>query len=126
MKDVSEQNLVDCEQNSGASLTLQIIKVHFDGFADFCLHAQKASGLLSTPLFRGFCRTANIENPMNEFRVLDVDAGRWKEDLAFITRYLMGAQSTRPTEAMVRNGGLLVSRLVSARMKLKPPLKIDG
>eukprot|EP00435_Cladocopium_sp_Y103_P066563 s466_g28.t2 len=74
----------------------------------------------------GFCRTANIENPTKEFRVLDVDAGRWKEDLAFITRYLMGAQSTRPTEAIVRNGGLQVSRLVSARMKLQPPLKIDG
>lgn len=74
----------------------------------------------------GFCRTANIENPTKEFRVLDVDAGRWKEDLAFITRYLMGAQSTRPTEAIVRNGALQVSRLVSARMKLQPPLKIDG
>lgn len=74
----------------------------------------------------GFCRTANIENPTKEFRVLDVDAGRWKQDLAFITRYLMGAQSTRPTEAIVRKGALQVSRLVSARMKLQPPLKIDG
>eukprot|EP00438_Fugacium_kawagutii_P023718 Skav228045 [mRNA] locus=scaffold1188:184746:187223:+ [translate_table: standard] len=74
----------------------------------------------------GFSRTANIENPTKEFRVLDLDAGRWKEDLPFICRYLMGAQSTRPTEAILRNGGLLVSRLVSARMKLQPPLKIDG
>lgn len=74
----------------------------------------------------GFSRTANIENPTKEFRVLDLDAGRWKEDLPFICRYLMGAQSTRPTEAILRNGGLLVSRLVSARMKLRPPLKIDS
>ncbi|CAE8637811.1 unnamed protein product [Polarella glacialis] len=43
----------------------------------------------------GFARTARIENPQHEFRCLDVDAGcRW-EDMAFITRYLMGAQSTR-------------------------------
>ncbi|CAK9006757.1 unnamed protein product [Durusdinium trenchii] len=74
----------------------------------------------------GFCRTANIENPMHEFRVLDIDAKRWKEDIAFTTRYLMGAQATRPTEAIIRNGGLLVSRMVSARMKLQAPYKIDG
>ncbi len=104
------------------------MKVHFDGFFQVLSQLTCTKGI-RTPFHStlwGFCRTANIENPMNEFRVLDVDAGRWKEDLAFITRYLMGAQSTRPTEAMVRNGGLLVSRLVSARMKLKPPLKIDG
>ena len=74
----------------------------------------------------GFCRTANIENPMHEFRVLDLDADRWKEDIAFATRYLMGAQSTRPVEAIIRNGQLLVSRMVSARMKLKAPMTIDG
>ncbi|CAE8706320.1 unnamed protein product, partial [Polarella glacialis] len=51
----------------------------------------------------GFARTARIENPQHEFRCLDVDAGcRW-EDMAFITRYLMGAQSTRLRAATCAN-----------------------
>ena len=72
----------------------------------------------------GFCRTARIENPTHEMRVLDVDAKTFKEDMAFVTRYLLGAQSTRPSEAIVRKGALLVGRLVSARAELKAPLKM--
>ena len=72
----------------------------------------------------GFCRTARIENPTHEFRVLDVDAKSFKEDLPFVTRYLLGAQSTRPMEAIVRKGALHVARMVSARAELKAPLKM--
>ncbi|CAE7518295.1 unnamed protein product [Symbiodinium natans] len=72
----------------------------------------------------GFCRTARIENPTHEFRVLDVDAKNFMKDMAFVTRYLLGAQSTRPMEAMVRKGALHVARLVSARAELKAPLKM--
>ncbi|CAJ1382667.1 unnamed protein product [Effrenium voratum] len=74
----------------------------------------------------GFIRTAGMENPENEIRMLDIDAGRWKEDVAFVCRYLLGAQKVRPFEAIIRNGGLQVARLVSARMRLRPPLKLDG
>jgi len=72
----------------------------------------------------GLCRTARIENPTHEFRVLDVDASTWLQDLPFISRYLLGAQSTRPCEAILRKGCLQVSRLVSARAQLKAPLKM--
>jgi len=72
----------------------------------------------------GFCRSARIENPTHEFRVLDVDAKTFKQDMAFITRYLLGAQSTRPMEAIVRKGALHVARLVSARAELKAPMKM--
>uniref|UniRef100_A0A7S1PVM3 Uncharacterized protein n=1 Tax=Alexandrium catenella TaxID=2925 RepID=A0A7S1PVM3_ALECA len=73
----------------------------------------------------GFCRAARNENPMHEFRLLDVDPARRTQSMAFICRYLMGAQTTRPAEAICRNGGLMVSRLVGARTKLNLPVRIE-
>jgi len=73
----------------------------------------------------GFCRAARNENPMHEFHMTDVDPGRRVENMAFICRYLLGAQTVRPAEAIVRNGGLMVSRLVGSRSKLNLPVRIE-
>jgi len=73
----------------------------------------------------GFARTARNENPMHEFRMLDVDGGRREESMALICRFLTGAQATRPAEAIVRNGGVLVSRLVGSRSKLDLPMRVE-
>ena len=51
---------------------------------------------------------------------LDLPGG-WchsQEDVAFVCRYLLGAQKVRPFEAIIRNGGLQVARL-AARHALK-------
>uniref|UniRef100_A0A7S2E251 Uncharacterized protein n=1 Tax=Alexandrium andersonii TaxID=327968 RepID=A0A7S2E251_9DINO len=73
----------------------------------------------------GFCRAARMENPTHEFRLLDVDPARRTESMAFICRYLTGAQATRPAEAICRNRGVMVSRLVGARSKLNLPVRIE-
>lgn len=72
----------------------------------------------------GFSRTARVENPQHEFRCLDIDAGRRQQNLAFICRYLLGAQATRPAEVVLRGGLLQVARVVGSRTQLQLSMKV--
>lgn len=101
--------------------TIEEIKVALDIITESAQALALASSVrepVHAPLW-GFARTARMENPMNEFRCLDIDAGRRLQNLAFICRYLLGAQGTRPTEAVLRGGMLQVSRIVGSRTRLR-------
>lgn len=72
----------------------------------------------------GFGRAARLENPMHEFRNLDIDAGQREEQLPLICRWLLGAQSTRPMEVALRNGQFQWLRLVGSRAQLRLPVQV--
>jgi len=102
-------------------------KVGLDMITSSCMNLAYTAGVqepFHATLF-GFARAARNENPMHEFRLLDVDPGRRLESMPFICRYLLGAQATRPAEALVRDRGVMVSRLVGARSKLNLPVRIE-
>jgi len=73
----------------------------------------------------GFSRAARLENPGHEFRNLDMDAGKHQEQLPVVCRWLLGAQSTRPMEVVVRNGLIQWIRLVGSRTQLRLPVKAE-
>jgi hypothetical protein len=132
--DLSQSNRIGILE--GIDVTLRLIqalvyiderKVALDIITQSCFFQSHKEGL-QEPFHAaqmGLCRSARIENPQHEFRVLDIDRNRREKDMPLICRYLLGAQNVRPAEALVRDGGLFVARLVGSRTPLKFPIKLQ-
>lgn len=106
-----------------AMLGLEEQQVALDVVTSSCQALARTKGLRE-PFHAGLWglnRGARLENPTTELRTLDIDPYSAKDDMAFIARWLLGAQQTRPPEVIFRNGVFHVARLVAARLPLKEP-----